>query len=257
MLVTADPRGDFNSTTQILRYSALARDVPVPRARKSSNLSASARNSDGRDSNISTAMAVATAVEQATAEAEATIAKLRSQLLATTKALKAAERRAHEAERGALAMEQRVREEIAAEFDERAREMRYAYLGRLHEDEEHKREFVDSKVEIALRSVNSQVWEEESILKNSSQIEVHELDWERYDELEDENDALRKEVEKLKRELAESKAENQTPSSTGGTPMKIGRTRKAILTGKKHVSLGMGLGHLGNAIKVLPEDQAV
>ena len=31
MIVTADPMGDFNATSQILRYSALAREVTVPR----------------------------------------------------------------------------------------------------------------------------------------------------------------------------------------------------------------------------------
>lgn len=31
MIVAADPRGDFNATSQILRYSALAREVTVPR----------------------------------------------------------------------------------------------------------------------------------------------------------------------------------------------------------------------------------
>ena len=31
MIVTADPCGDFNATSQILRYSALAREVTVPR----------------------------------------------------------------------------------------------------------------------------------------------------------------------------------------------------------------------------------
>ena len=31
MIVTADPAGDFNATSQILRYSALAREVTVPR----------------------------------------------------------------------------------------------------------------------------------------------------------------------------------------------------------------------------------
>src|SRR5690606_4112554 len=32
MIVTADPLGDYNATSQILRYSALAREVTVPRA---------------------------------------------------------------------------------------------------------------------------------------------------------------------------------------------------------------------------------
>ena len=31
MIVTADPVGDFNATSQILRYAALAREVTVPR----------------------------------------------------------------------------------------------------------------------------------------------------------------------------------------------------------------------------------
>lgn len=31
MIVTADPLGDFNATSQILRYSALAREVTVPK----------------------------------------------------------------------------------------------------------------------------------------------------------------------------------------------------------------------------------
>lgn len=37
MVVTADPLGDFNATSQILRYSALAREVTVPRPQSSAS----------------------------------------------------------------------------------------------------------------------------------------------------------------------------------------------------------------------------
>ena len=49
MIVTADPLGDFNATSQILRYSALAREVTVPRIPSVSS-TISGRAPSGRNS---------------------------------------------------------------------------------------------------------------------------------------------------------------------------------------------------------------
>lgn len=49
MIVTADPCGDFNATSQILRYSALAREVTVPRIPSVTSQIMSAQAQGGQD----------------------------------------------------------------------------------------------------------------------------------------------------------------------------------------------------------------
>lgn len=130
MIVTADPFGDFNATSQILRYSALAREVAVPRVPSVASTILSTRSrsrSQGTNGRTSPHAACNEDLEEAAREIvritddyEALIVKLAEEEIARQEAelkLKAAEERC-------LLIEQEVREECWAEMEERIEEER-------------------------------------------------------------------------------------------------------------------------------------
>lgn len=133
MVVTADPLGDFNATSQILRYSALAREVTVPRIPSvtstilsGASVSSSSRpqTATGRTTPYSASTEdleeAAREIVRITDDCEALILKLAEEEIARQEAelkLKAAEEKC-------LAIEQEVREECWAEMDERMEEER-------------------------------------------------------------------------------------------------------------------------------------
>ena len=130
MIVTADPMGDYNATSQILRYSALAREVAVPRAPSiaesilSSTLgsrhgSASGRNTPSMGTNEELEKALAE-IARLTAENESLSVRLAEEEILRTDfelRLKASEERC-------IMIEQEVREECWNEMDERMEEER-------------------------------------------------------------------------------------------------------------------------------------
>lgn len=126
MIVTADPLGDFNATSQILRYSALAKEVTVPRMPSvaSTVLSSTSSRLSGRTGPSSVSIEelemAAQEIARITEEYEAVVMKLAEEEIARAEAemkLKAAEERC-------LMIEQDVREECWAEMDERMEEER-------------------------------------------------------------------------------------------------------------------------------------
>lgn len=132
MIVAADPLGDFNATSQILRYSALAKEVTVPRIPSvnetilSGSFSSGKRPSggSGRTSPNSPSMeeleAAAAEITRITAECESLAVRLAEEEIARSELelkLKAAEERC-------LVIEQEVREEAWAEMDGRMEEER-------------------------------------------------------------------------------------------------------------------------------------
>jgi hypothetical protein len=125
MIVTADPLGDFNATSQILRYSALAREVTVPRMPSVASTIVSSSSSircppiNGRTTPhiVSTEELEEAAQEIAriTEEHNALIVKVVEEEIARAEAelkLKALEEKC-------LFVEQETREECWAEMDER------------------------------------------------------------------------------------------------------------------------------------------
>ena len=126
MIVTADPLGDYNATSQILRYSALARDVAVPRAPSASEsiLSGTLRSSKGSDSHdlaaneeLQNALAE---IERLTAENDSLAVRLAEEEISRSDLevqLKSSEERC-------LMVEQDVREECWAEMDEKMEDER-------------------------------------------------------------------------------------------------------------------------------------
>lgn len=125
MVVTADPLGDFNATSQILRYSALAREVTVPRIPSVTDSIMS--HSSSKSGRTSPNYALGEELDRAAAE----ISRLTSDM--QTLAIKLAEEEIARdetaimlsaAEERCLMIEQEVREECWAEMDERMEEER-------------------------------------------------------------------------------------------------------------------------------------
>lgn len=130
MIVTADPLGDYNATSQILRYSALARDVAIPRAPsatesilsgtlRSSRGSANGRGSSDLAANEELEKAVAE-IERLTVENENLAVHLAEEEICRTEL----EMQLKSCEERCLIVEQDVREECWAEMDERMEEER-------------------------------------------------------------------------------------------------------------------------------------
>ena len=136
--MTADPLGDFNATSQILRYSALAREVTVPRIPSvtstilSTSLSTSSTGRSQLTSGRTTPQTVSTEdVEEAareivriTDEYEALVIRVAEEEIAREEA----EFKLIAAEEKCLLIEQQVREECWAEMEERMEEERRRWL---------------------------------------------------------------------------------------------------------------------------------
>jgi len=129
MVVTADPLGDFNATSQILRYSALAREVTVPRmpslsesimsAASGSHRSVSGRTSPNFEATEELERA-AGEITRLTRDCHALAVKLAEEEIARSEV----EMRLRAAEERCLMVEQDVREECWAEMDEKMEEER-------------------------------------------------------------------------------------------------------------------------------------
>lgn len=130
MIVTANPWGDYNATSQILRYSALAREVAVPRAPSatesilSSTLESRHGSIGGRESTNSVAAEemekAAAEIERLRAENENLSVRLaEEEIVRTDMAM-----RLKASEEMCLTIEQDVREECWNEMDERMEEER-------------------------------------------------------------------------------------------------------------------------------------
>ncbi|KAL3438315.1 P-loop containing nucleoside triphosphate hydrolase protein [Aspergillus tetrazonus] len=192
MIVTADPLGDYNATSQILRYSALAREVTVPRATSAESILSSTlgsrKGSGGRhtpQSDLAEDLEKALAeIERLTAENERLSLRLTEEevLRAETEtALIVSEERC-------LLIEQEVREECCAEMDERMEQERKRWQAAWDEQTGHNDDHIDKKIELL-----------------SQRFQIHEdpqpSSDERVQELEFENERLRSKITALEREL--------------------------------------------------------
>jgi len=129
MIVTADPLGDFNATSQILRYSALAREVTVPRVPSVTESVLSAVSSKERSVSGRTSPNFAQTEELERAAAEITrLTKdchaLAVRLAEEEIARSEVESRLSATEDRCVMIEQEVREECWAEMDEMMEEER-------------------------------------------------------------------------------------------------------------------------------------
>ena len=227
MIVTADPLGDFNATSQILRYSALAREVTVPRIPSvTSTILCGTTAAGGRSyfgttgSGRTTPSALNEELEHALQE----IARLREELdvtqfkleeethrrLATEVSWKVAETRLEEVE---MEIREEVWNEMEAKMAVEQRRWRAARDAEMDAQDEH----LDRKVEILTRGVA--VWEDEDEDEDKENAgEVRDDGDDRFEELEEENAKLREKLATAERE----KEVMRSPSKK----MRVLKTRK-------------------------------
>lgn len=197
MIVTADPLGDFNATSQILRYSALAREVTVPRIPSvtstilaSGIASSAAKISVTSTSGRSTPSAAQEELEQALAE----LAQLREQIELTQLQLDDEVQRRRDAETSWLAAEERieqieqdVRDEVWAEMEAKLGEEQRRWRVAREEEAGRSEVHLDAKLDILARGFD--------ILEDPEPG-----DEQRIEELEDENQMLRERIKGMERE---------------------------------------------------------
>lgn len=134
MIVTADPLNEFNATSQILRYSALAREVTVPRIPSVSSIILS--NTAGRTPSGQTLPLTAHTDEAVVEMAFSEIARLNEEIeILNVKLTEQEERRKEaeenwqKAEKKAENIEMAVREECWSEMERRTEEDRRRWMG--------------------------------------------------------------------------------------------------------------------------------
>ncbi|KAJ5625770.1 hypothetical protein N7510_002079 [Penicillium lagena] len=215
MVVTADPLGDFNATSQILRYSALAREVTVPRIPSVTESIMS--HSSSKSGRTSPNYALGEELDRAAAE----ISRLTSDM--QTLAIKLAEEEIARdetaimlgaAEERCLMIEQEVREECWAEMDERMEEERRRWQNAWEEQAGRADEHMDKKIELFSRGF--QIYEDPKQSTN-----------ERVEELENENEQLRRRLAALEREM-NSQSPTRKPRAKNGPT-----TRSSNLLGRE------------------------
>lgn len=241
MIVTADPFGDFNATSQILRYSALAREVTVPRIPSiTSTILANANttmHSHQSESSVGSRSPTSSPVlshhkpyfhpsgshsrtfspvsdtERATMENAALeiarmadiIDQLNAELARESEARMSAEAHLMSMEDRIADLEQEIREECYADFEQRlALEMGRLKVS-LSLEQERGEEHWDRKVEVLTRGVGVTVTGPSEDEGGDGEHEDKENIL--IENLEEENERLRREVSILKRELS-----GRTPS---------------------------------------------
>jgi len=219
MIVTADPRGDFNATSQILRYSALAREVTVPRVISitqtitqaifsppptitTDNTVSMPSNTQqhSQTSRLHTTKSDTTEITTELTRVRAELTKLRATLTAETRRREEAETSWADAEQRLTETEASVREECWNEFESRMQSERHRQTAARVEERERGDAHLDEKIEILTRGVH--IFEDEDDSVGGGSMEG------KYEELERENDALRQKVRSLERE----KDVNRSPS---------------------------------------------
>lgn len=156
MVVTADPLGDFNATSQILRYSALAREVTVPRVPSITNTILAGTAAPPRKSDNASG-----ALQEELEHALAAIASLRADLEVTQMRLDEETRRRQEAEVSWQAAEDRmyeieaeVREEIWSEMEAQMALEQRRWRAARDEELDRNDEHMDRKLDLLARGID-------------------------------------------------------------------------------------------------------
>ncbi|EHK99232.1 putative Kinesin-like motor protein C15D4.01c [Glarea lozoyensis 74030] len=199
MIVTADPVGDFNATSQILRYSALAREVTVPRIPSVTSTimaqsTASHYFSPGRGGGRTPTDSERETMEIAALE----IARMSEEIDGLRSELKEEQDRRLESEAHLESLRDRiveiemdVREEVFSEMEKQMETEMRRWKASFASEQERQEEHVDRKLEILTKTIDL----------GDDDKENAGCDGGFTGDLEDENERLRREVESLRREL--------------------------------------------------------
>ena len=239
MVVTADPLGDYNATSQILRYSALAREVTVPRIPSLTssivhsipsstiprpNTAMSTTSGRSTPQLLHGGSGAASAVRELEGElqqAYAQMALLRQDLELQTLRLDEetqrrllAEQAWTSAESRMEAMETDIREEVWGEMEGRLFEEQRRWRAARDAEKEDGEAFVDRKLDILTRGMEEvEIFEDEE----PSMLEHAE-------KLEDENQRLREKVRAL--EDAQQREKENLSQRSPSKKIKVLKTRR-------------------------------
>jgi len=205
MVVTADPYGDFNATSQILRYSALAREVTVPRIpsvteamRALKPAGHSGRNTPmDMPSNYFAAQELEQArheVDRLAEECNALVVRLTEEEIKRTEA----ELRLQASEEKTVMLEQEVREECWQEMETMLEKEKERWRAAFDDERFNSQEYMDEKLEILEKNVSFDIHEDK--------------------DTDDRIEALERENEVLRAKLAAMEQERQTRSPTKKKP---------------------------------------
>lgn len=184
MIVTADAEGDYNSTLQMLRYSASAREVTVaPTAR------------GGFDDDVSE-LEIGISYRTSDSGRDAVIARLKGQV-------EEAEARWQDAEERCLMIEQGVREELVDEMDARLEQIRREGREERKLEGAKRDQFLDEKIAILKRGLGGEVL----VYEDQRQDRIRRL--------EEENAVLRREITALKRERGNTVSPSKKKTLSG------------------------------------------
>ena len=245
MIVTADPHGDFNATSQILRYSALAREVAVPRIPSvtSTYLSGPAPSKSGRST---PSAAVSEDLDNALKE----LARLREELEVSQLLLQEETQRRLDAEECWRAAEERIeeveaeiREEVFDEMEARMElEMRRWRAAR-DAEQDAQEEHLDRKLELLGLQYEG---EEQENVDPGARVDVTKakaaesplaaVPMVKYADLEQENEQLRERVARLEHE---ARGVMRSPSKSS-----VGKVRVLKPSKRWQGSAGLGLEDL-------------
>ncbi|KAL8926150.1 MAG: hypothetical protein Q9208_003053 [Pyrenodesmia sp. 3 TL-2023] len=233
MIVTADPLGDFNATSQILRYSALAREVTVPRMPSvSSTIIAGSIGCSGThkpDANGRTSPSATHTDETVVDMAFSEIARLSEEVeLLGVKLSEEGDRRQEaeeawqKAEERAEEIEREVREECWEDMEGKLAEERKRWIGAWGEEADRNGEHLDRKLDIFTKGIR--IYEDPA---DSS---------ERVIELEAENERLRRQLDSLEREI-----NSRSPSRISKQPQQLTTSNPRKKLGDAADDFGMTL----------------
>ncbi|KUJ07619.1 P-loop containing nucleoside triphosphate hydrolase protein [Mollisia scopiformis] len=209
MIVTADPLGDFNATSQILRYSALAREITVPRIPSvTSTILAQSTASHyfspraGRMSPTDTERETMEIAALEIARMSEEIDGLRAELLAEQQQRLEVEAHLESMTDRIMEVEAEVREECFSEMEETMEAEMRRWKASWAQEQDKSEEHIDRKLEIYTRSIDACEEDKEN-------TPVRDIS------LESENERLRREVEILRREV-----QGRSPSKGQRAPLR-------------------------------------
>ncbi|KAL9107528.1 MAG: hypothetical protein Q9227_007630 [Pyrenula ochraceoflavens] len=225
MIVTADPDGDFNATSQILRYSALAREVTVPRIPSTtsthilpqSNLAGRTHQANsGRSTPPGVLAEELDAVNKEVSRLDAELDALAIRCAQEEILRREAELRAAAAEEKAVEIEIAIREEVWAEMEDRLEEEKHRWRAAWENEKGKNEEYLDEKVEILGRtSATSQAQGLIPIYEDPPDHQAH------VDQLERENEILKAKLADLEREI-----QTRSPTKAKATPRRSSPRKK-------------------------------
>ena len=201
MIVTADPHGDYNATSQILRYSALAREVTVPRIPSTTSAilsGAPLQRTNSVCSGRTTPSAILEELDAANTQAarlaeEIEIFALR--LSEETARRQAAERSWRAAEAHMVELEQEIRDECYADMEAAVTAERRRWQTALDNEQDNQQAHLDSKIDVVIRATKAQMREEIKVFEDPDPGLR-----ERLEQLERENEMLKARLEAHERD---------------------------------------------------------